>query len=160
MTLSPRYVCLLHAALNHVISSFFSLWRKCFSNGLFNRYRLINLNLIFFFERKDFIYIFLERARQGKKRETSMCGCLLCAPYWGPGPQPRHVPWLGIEQMTLSFPGLCSIHWATPAREKLNFQYHTTSKWIRLQIIMFCVNPLSIDDLKHFKFSWNNNTMR
>ena len=22
-----------------------------------------------------------------------MCGCLLCAPYWGPGPQPRHVPY-------------------------------------------------------------------
>ena len=26
-----------------------------------------------------------------KKRETSMCGCLLCAPYWGPGLQPRPV---------------------------------------------------------------------
>ena len=25
-------------------------------------------------------------------RETSMCGCLSCAPYWGPNPQPRHVP--------------------------------------------------------------------
>ena len=26
-----------------------------------------------------------------------MCGCLLHAPCWGPGPQPRNVPWLGIE---------------------------------------------------------------
>ena len=26
-----------------------------------------------------------------------MCGCLLRAPYWGPGLKPRHVPWLGIE---------------------------------------------------------------
>ena len=26
-----------------------------------------------------------------------MCGCLSSAPYWGPGPQPRHMPWLGIN---------------------------------------------------------------
>ena len=27
-----------------------------------------------------------------------MCGCLSSVPpYWGPGPQPRHVPSLGIE---------------------------------------------------------------
>ena len=26
-----------------------------------------------------------------------MCGCLLCTSYQGPGPQPRHVPWLGIK---------------------------------------------------------------
>ena len=39
-------------------------------------------------------YLFLERGREGKKRgrETSMCGCLSYTPYWGPGPQPRHVP--------------------------------------------------------------------
>ena len=29
-----------------------------------------------------------------------MCGCLSCALYWGPSPQPRHVPWLGIEPAT------------------------------------------------------------
>ena len=42
---------------------------------------------------KDFIYLFLERG-EGKERarETSVCGCLLHAPYWGPGRQPRHVP--------------------------------------------------------------------
>ena len=49
-------------------------------------------------------------------RETSMCDCLSCAPYWGPGPQPRHVPWLGIEPVTLGFSGWCSVHWATLAR--------------------------------------------
>ena len=26
-----------------------------------------------------------------------MYGCLLCAPYWGPGLQPKHVPSLGIK---------------------------------------------------------------
>ena len=45
-----------------------------------------------------------------------MCSCLLCAPYWGPGPHPRDEPWLGIEQATLWFAGPCSIHWAAPAR--------------------------------------------
>ena len=45
-----------------------------------------------------------------------MCGCLSCAPSWGPDLKPRHVPWLGIEAVTLWSAGWCSIHWATPAR--------------------------------------------
>ena len=49
------------------------------------------------------------------KRETST-GCLLHTPSWGPGPQPRHVPWPGIEPVTFRFTGQHSIHWATPAR--------------------------------------------
>ena len=37
--------------------------------------------------------LFLEREEGKEKgRETSVCGCLSCAPYWGPGRQPRHVP--------------------------------------------------------------------
>ena len=45
---------------------------------------------------------FREGGKGGRKsgRETSMCGCLSRAPYWGPGPQPRHVPWLGFELIT------------------------------------------------------------
>ena len=66
---------------------------------------------------KIFIYLFLEEGKGGEKeRETSIYGCLSCAPYWGPGPQPRHAPWLGIKPPTLWFTGWCSIHWATPAR--------------------------------------------
>ena len=38
------------------------------------------------------------------------------APYWEPDLQPRHVPWLGIEPVTLRFAGWRSIHWATSAR--------------------------------------------
>ena len=41
---------------------------------------------------------------------------LIHPPQRGPGPQPRHVPWLGIEAASLWFMGWCSIHWATPAR--------------------------------------------
>ena len=32
-------------------------------------------------------------------------GCLSCAPNRGPGLQPRHVPWLGIEAATFRFAG-------------------------------------------------------
>ena len=32
-----------------------------------------------------------------------MCGCLSHGPHWGPGPQPRHLPWLGIKPETLWF---------------------------------------------------------
>ena len=51
-----------------------------------------------------------------KERNISVWLPLMCAPYWGPGPQPRHVPWLGIEPATLWFSGQHSIHWAAPAR--------------------------------------------
>ena len=50
-----------------------------------------------------------------------MCGCLLSAPHWGPGPQPRPVSWLGIRPVTLWFPVRSSIDWATPARARPKF---------------------------------------
>ena len=50
-----------------------------------------------------------------------MCGCLSSSPYRGPGPQPRHVPWLRIELATFWFAGWHSIHWATPAMAVLVF---------------------------------------
>ena len=72
--------------------------------------------MFFFF--KGFIYLFLETGEGREKgRETSICGCLSRAPYWGPGPQPKHVPWLGIELVALWFTGEHPIHWATPARD-------------------------------------------
>ena len=77
--------------------------------------------------KKDFISLFLER-KGGRKRgrEISMSGCLSCAPYWGPGPQPRHESWLGFEPTTLWFAGWCSIHWATPARAISLWWFHYT----------------------------------
>ena len=69
-----------------------------------------------------FIYLF-ESGRGGEReggnywcaRETWI-GCLLHAPRWGPGLQPRHAPWLGIEPATLWFTGRYSFYWATATR--------------------------------------------
>ena len=92
------------------------------------------------------IYLFIFREwKGGRKRggETSMCSCLLITPYWGPGPKPRHVSWLGIQPATLWFTGQCSTHWATPARdvEKMSTDKITESNgfafkcWIEWPII-------------------------
>ena len=75
----------------------------------------------------------------GRKRgkETSMCGCLSCPPYWGPGLQPRHVPWLEIEPMILWFTKdpWSSVHWATPARAtNLKLLEHESLWWFEMQI--------------------------
>ena len=37
-------------------------------------------------------------------------------PAWGPNPQPRHVPWLGIQPETFRHVGQRPINWATPVR--------------------------------------------
>ena len=45
-----------------------------------------------FFQR---FYLFIFREGKGGRkggRETSVCVCLCCSPYWEPGLQPRHVP--------------------------------------------------------------------
>ena len=71
----------------------------------------------------DFIYLFLEKGREGERegekqrcvRETSI-GCLWHTPDWGPGLQPRPVLWLGIELATFHFAGRSPTNWTTPVR--------------------------------------------
>ena len=71
---------------------------------------------------KDFIYFFRER-KGGRKRgrEASMCGCLSHTPHWGPGLQPRYVPWTGNQTGDPLTHRPALNHWATPARAKYNF---------------------------------------
>ena len=54
---------------------------------------------------------------------------------WLPFLQPRHVPWLGLEPVTLWFGGQCSIHWATPARAE-NRHFYLDN----LQVPLFRLN--------------------
>ena len=81
------------------------------------------LNLLNHTSQSIFI-LFLGRGEgREKERERNIngCGCFSCTPYWGPGPQPRHVPWLGFELITHWFASWCSIHWTTPARAQCCF---------------------------------------
>ena len=105
------------------------LWR-----GLKGHCPMYSVSCIFFskclyfswsFFKKDFIHLFLERRRNGERGEKyQMCGCLLHAPNQGPDLQPRHVPWLRVQLVTLWFTGWHSTHWATLARAKcLYFSY-------------------------------------
>ena len=59
----------------------------------------------FFFFFKDFIYLFLERGKEGREKHQcaseTLIGCLSQAPNPGPGLQPRHVPWLEIKPWPL-----------------------------------------------------------
>ena len=68
---------------------------------------------------KDFIY-FLREGRE-KERERNISVWFRAPPHRGPGLQPRHVPWLGIEPTTLWFAGGCSVHWATQPGPVFNF---------------------------------------
>ena len=80
--------------------------------------------LFFFFFFSFFFFFFFKilfiltegKGRRKRGRETSVCGCLSSTPYRGPGLQPRHMPWLGMEPANLWFTGWHSIHWVPPAR--------------------------------------------
>ena len=64
-------------------------WLQCL-----NSYSNISFSFFFF----KILFIFRQRGMEGEKeRGTSVSGCLSCAPYWEPGPQPRHVPWSGNQ---------------------------------------------------------------
>ena len=62
-----------------------------------------------------YLFIFREEGSQGERGEKHQFVVASHAPYWGPGPKPRHVPWLGIKPVTFWFTGLYSVHWAIPA---------------------------------------------
>ena len=60
--------------------------------------------MIVLFLKKDFIY-FLEVVEGREKERERNIDCLLHAPNWRSGQQPRHVLWSGFEQVTFLFAG-------------------------------------------------------
>ena len=95
----------------------------------------------FFFFR---YYLFTNRGKGRERgRETSMCGCLSCAPYWGPGLQPRHVPWPGIELATPWSAVQHWIHWASPTTAGFSF-LDSEYKWYHNSIYLSLSDLLSI----------------
>ena len=77
------------------------------------------------FLKRFYLFIFRERGKGGRVggRETSMCGCLSCTPYWGCGPQHRHVPETRNQTRDPLIHSLALHHWATPARVKHHHFY-------------------------------------
>ena len=93
----------------------------CRHSGLVSQLRnheCRNPAVLFFL--RFYLFIFRERGRE-RGRETSMHGCFSHAPYWGPGPQPRHVPWLGIQPATLCFTGAQSTERHQPGQDPTCF---------------------------------------
>ena len=78
------------------------------------------------FWKRFYLFIFRERVKEGEREgEKYQCVVVSCTSHhWGPGPQSRHVPWLGFVWVTLWFIVWHSIHWVTPARASFkNFNY-------------------------------------
>ena len=72
---------------------------------------------------KIFIYLFLDRGEGWEKeRERNIS----CGPHWGPGPQPRHVPWLGVEPGPFaSQPALNPLSYTSQGEVRYYYFYHT-----------------------------------
>ena len=109
----------------------------------------------FFFFLKGFIYHQRGKGGNKRERETSMYGCLSHTPYWGPGLQLRHVPWLGIEPTTLWFAGWSLAHWATPARAVCTFYLSSPSFPSSVSLDSFCLPNFTVA-----KGSANHTTLR
>ena len=62
-------------------------------------------------------------------------------PHQGPGAQPKHVPWLGIEPVTLWFTGWLSIHWATPARAHCGIPLNCI---FSQYFFLYCIFPMQV----------------
>ena len=82
-------------------------------------------------------------------RDTST-SCLLRALSWGPGPQPRPGPWLGIELATSQFTSWCAVHWATPAKANA-FNFLLSIVFSYFPHILICCTFISMY-FKNFSF--------
>ena len=122
----------------------------------------------FLFNLKKYsIYLFL-KGREKEREKNINVWLPLQNPNWGPGPQLRHVPWLGIESLTLWFSVQHSIHWSTPARAEnwlviiffththeafINYLLQIKKKWF--QVLLFTFFTITSNKYAlHFHFSF------
>ena len=111
---------------------------------LFLKKGSFNREITLYFLKRFYLFIFREGERKGERegekhwhvRDTSV-DCLSHTHNQGPGLQPRHVPWLGIEPVTFQFTGWHSIHWATLARATLSYFYFLRSWHFLIYTLLF-----------------------
>ena len=81
---------------------------------------------------QDFIYLFLEgKGREGERERNISVWLPPACPLLGTWPTTQVCALTGNGAATLWFAGLCSIHWATPARSFLNHIF-VDSSWPRI----------------------------
>ena len=103
----------------------------------------------FFSFLRFYLFILREKGREKEQeRNTDMqkkYWSIACCtpPDQGPGPQPRHLPWQGIETVTFWFAGWYPTHWAMPARPPVKF-----FKEIEQKILKFVWNHKSPETAK------------
>ena len=109
----------------------------------------------FFLFLRFYLFIFRE-GKGGRKRgrETSICGCLLHAPDQGPGPQPRHAPWLGIKPVTCRLALNPLSHTSQGCQNFFKNMYHDTMFTIFTSIFVFFILYLNFPF-----FNFKNNTI-
>ena len=112
-----------------------------------------------------YLFILRDKGKEGE-RERNIdvweihLGCFSHSLSWGPGPQPRHVPWQGIKPATFWFAGRHSIHWATPARASLIFRIQIIPFWFFLLFSMtipsYFLLPTFFPAPENIRVSWNS----
>ena len=136
-----------------ILKIFDTLYQYCSLKWL--KYTLLlvmneNTYLLTLCFKRSYLFIFREGEGRKGRKETSMCGCLSCAPYRGPGLQPRHVPWLGIKSAALWLAGPHSVHWTTLAMADftlINNHYN-----ICISLLLLLLISKNISSLWYFAF--------
>ena len=103
---------------------------------------LIPFTYILTFGLGFYLFMFREMWREEEREEErhrcvrdTQIGCLSHTRNWGPGPQPRHVPWLGTELTTFQFTDQHSIHYTNQGYlHSLNAYKRVVSKLTYLYI--------------------------
>ena len=141
----PKAICKFHmpntlAQLNPQFSwTTQRIWAS--SPLLFSQNNLVLFDCLFLFSfLRFYLLIFREK---GKERETyfSYTSHRLVASHKPQTPQPRHVPWPGIEPVTFQLIGQCPANWATPVRAK-NILFSKSLLYSCFPSFLFCLSSI------------------